>query len=177
MHNNPSFQMFLMATLGAYRLGWPVGEQNMLVVSVGTGTAPAPDKELDRGRMNLFYTLKTIPGALMSGALNEQDMLCRVFGRCLHGGALDREVGTLVPDEDGIRNAPRLFTYMRYNALLTKKELDARGLTDIDPQQVAKLDAIANIGDLQRIGRAVANDVAVQHFAGFPHDPHNRAGG
>lgn len=167
MNNNPSFQMFLMASLGAYRLCWPTGESNMLVVSVGTGTAPTVNQKLRRNTMNLAFTLKTVPGALMGGALNEQDMLCRVFGRCLHGGALDREVGTLVGPADGIQDTPRLFTYVRYNALLTADGLEELGLADVDPKQVRKLDAVDNIKDLQRIGRAVADDVAKQHFLGF----------
>lgn len=167
MHNNPAFQMFLMASLGAYRLNWPTGESEMLVVSVGTGTAPDANPRLRRKMMNLAYTLKTIPGALMGGALNEQDMLCRVFGRCLHGGALDREVGTLVGLSDGIHDVPRLFTYVRYNALLTTGGLADLGLPNIDANQVKKLDAVDNIIDLQRIGRVVAEKVSPEHFSGF----------
>ena len=121
--------------------------------------------------MNLLFNLKTVPGALMSGALNEQDMLCRVFGTCLHGGALDREIGTLVKETDGIGDFPRLFTYVRYNALLTDEGLQDLGLHGIDPVQVSKLDAVSNIADLQRIGRAVAEDVDAQHFADFPTRP------
>ena len=36
--NNPALQLFMMATLGAYKLGWPTGEKQMLLVSIGTGT-------------------------------------------------------------------------------------------------------------------------------------------
>ncbi|HVR97005.1 MAG TPA: patatin-like phospholipase family protein, partial [Thermoanaerobaculia bacterium] len=36
MYNNPSFQLFLMATLEPYRLEWPTGEDKMLIVSLGT---------------------------------------------------------------------------------------------------------------------------------------------
>ena len=49
MYNNPAFQLFLMATLGAYRLGWPTGEDKMLLVSVGTGTAAKADDALRPG--------------------------------------------------------------------------------------------------------------------------------
>jgi patatin-like phospholipase/acyl hydrolase len=38
MYNNPAFQLFLMATLDAYRLGWRANESDLLLVSVGTGT-------------------------------------------------------------------------------------------------------------------------------------------
>ena len=36
--NNPALQLFLMATLPAYHLGWPTGRDELLLVSVGTGT-------------------------------------------------------------------------------------------------------------------------------------------
>ena len=34
-YNNPAFQLFLMATLDAYRLCWPATESDLLLVSVG----------------------------------------------------------------------------------------------------------------------------------------------
>ena len=39
-YNNPAFLLFRMATEPAYRLGWATGEKQLLVVSVGTGSAP-----------------------------------------------------------------------------------------------------------------------------------------
>ncbi len=39
-YNNPSFLLYRMAILPEYRLGWPIGEKNLLLVSVGTGAAP-----------------------------------------------------------------------------------------------------------------------------------------
>src|SRR5579872_1425235 len=40
MFNNPAFQLFLMATVEPYNLKWPSGAERMLLVSIGTGTAP-----------------------------------------------------------------------------------------------------------------------------------------
>ena len=37
-HNNPALAMFEVATIPAYGFGWPVGAENLLVVSVGTGS-------------------------------------------------------------------------------------------------------------------------------------------
>lgn len=91
MSNNPAFQLFLMATMDAYKLNWPTGQEHMLIVSVGTGSAPAANEQLRPSAMNLLYNAKSIPGVLMGGALNEQDLLCRVFGRCRHGAPLDRQ--------------------------------------------------------------------------------------
>jgi hypothetical protein len=37
-HNSPALQMLLLAQLKGYRFNWPLGENNLLLVSVGTGT-------------------------------------------------------------------------------------------------------------------------------------------
>ena len=55
MYNNPAFQLFLMATLDAYRLGWPATESDLLLVSVGTGACPKADDYLRPGAMNLLF--------------------------------------------------------------------------------------------------------------------------
>ena len=174
MYNNPAFQVFLMATLGTYGLGWPTGEDNMLLVSVGTGTAPKEDDRLRPNDMNLVYNAKSIPAALMSAALNEQDLLCRVFGRCRHGGIIDRELGDLInpepgrPDREPGLPGQRMFTYIRYNAELTTDGLAELGLPDIRPENVQKLDSVDHIPELQRIGEKVADrDVKASHFDGF----------
>jgi patatin-like phospholipase/acyl hydrolase len=169
-YNNPSFLLFLMATMGAYRLGWPVGPEKMLLVSVGTGTSPDANEDLDAGDMNLLYNAGSIPSALMYAALNEQDMLCRVFGECRFGAQLDREVGTLidVPGEKTLGIVPKLFTYARYNAELTRGGLQELGLAGIEPGHVQKLDSVKYVDELQRVGRAVAAKVEPAHFAGFP---------
>ncbi|MGK8522637.1 patatin-like phospholipase family protein [Nocardia asteroides] len=166
MYNNPAFQLFLMATLGVYGLCWPTGEDRMLVVSVGTGTAPKSDDRLRAGDMNLLFNIPSIPAALMAAALHEQDMLCRVFGRCLHGAVIDREVGDLMGPADGLPGE-RHFTYLRYNAELTESGLAALGLAGIDPRRVQRLDSVEATHDLRRIGCQVARDVRPEHFRGF----------
>lgn len=165
MYNNPAFQLFLMATLEEYRLGWKAGEQDLLLVSVGTGSAANANEELDPGEMNLLYNASSIPGALMYAAATEQDLLCRVFGRCRHGAELDREVGA-------IRSGPgildqRLFTYLRYGADLSRTGLDSLGLPDVQPSNVQRMDSVEHIGDLQRVGMSAAREVEAAHFAGF----------
>lgn len=39
-YNNPAFQAFLMVTVEPYAINWSTGEDQLLVVSVGTGTNP-----------------------------------------------------------------------------------------------------------------------------------------
>lgn len=165
-YNNPAFQSFLMATVEPYRMNWPAGEDKMLVVSIGTGTSPQANADLDPNAMNLLYNAGSIPSALMFAALNEQDMLCRVFGRCRAGDVLDREVGDLI-DAKGPAGPGKFFTYLRYNAELSADGLTALGVGDIKPENVQKLDSIAHITELQRVGKAVAGRIRLEHFAGF----------
>ena len=166
MYNNPAFQLFLMATVEPYNLNWPTGTDKMLIVSVGTGTSPSANANLQPDEMNLLYNASSIPSALMFAALNEQDFLCRVFGDCLSGSPLDSEIGDMVGKHGPV--GPKLFTYMRYNAELTRAGLDGLGLTDIDPKHVQALDSVQYVNELSRVGKAVADQqIKPEHFAKF----------
>lgn len=166
MHNNPSFQLFLMATHPAYRLGWATGRDNMLVVSVGTGAAAKADDNLKPGQMNVLFNATSIPAALMSAASNEQDLLCRVFGDCRYGAWLDREVQDLRATPHWL-TAPH-FSYVRYNADLTSSGLVQLGLGKIRPEAVQRMDSVKHIAELREVGAAAAAaSVDRAHFTGF----------
>ena len=165
-YNNPAFLLFLMATLEPYRLGWPTGPDRMLLVSVGTGSSARANADLRPAEMNLVYNAGSIPSALMYAALNEQDMLCRVFGDCRAGDPLDRELGDL----RGVAGPlpQKLFTYLRYNADLSREGLDALGLPGVIPDNVQQLDSVAHISDLRLVGGTLAKrSVDPAHFDGF----------
>jgi patatin-like phospholipase/acyl hydrolase len=166
MYNNPAFQAFLMATVAPYKMEWPAGEDKLLVVSIGTGTSPQANADLNPNEMNLMYNASSIPSALMSAALNEQDLLCRVFGHCLAGDELDREVGDL-KSEKGPVGPNKLFTYVRYNAELTFEGLKRLGLSGIKPEHVQQLDSVEHVTELQQVGQAVAKSVKLEHFERF----------
>jgi hypothetical protein len=170
MYNNPAFQMFLMATVDRFwikappqKRGWATGVDKMLIVSIGTGTSAGENYSLKPDQMNLLFNATSIPSALMYAALNEQDFLCRVFGDCVAGPPLDREIDTMMPSQGPL--GAKLFRYARYNAELTAEGLAALGCDDIEPTSVQQLDSIAAIPDLQRIGKAVAEKrVDREHF-------------
>jgi patatin-like phospholipase/acyl hydrolase len=165
MYNNPAFILFLMATTEPYRLMWPTGEDKMLLISIGTGTASGANLELDPGAMNLIYNATSIPSAFMGAALAEQDFLCRTFGKCVIGDPIDREIGNMIGKRGP--TAEKLFTYARYNVELTRPALDAMGLHDIEPKKVQSLDSYENAGDLQRVGVKTAEKVTLEPFADF----------
>jgi hypothetical protein len=91
-----------------------------------------------------------------------------VFGDCRAGDAIDREVGDLVGSGGPLQRDQKLFTYLRYNAELTREGLDALGCRDIAPETVQQLDSIEGIPDLRRVGKRVAETkVMERHFVGF----------
>jgi uncharacterized protein len=156
-YNNPAFQLFLMATAEPYKLCWPTGEDRMLLVSVGTGLTPNIQTDLDAKKMNLLYQATSLPTALMFAAQNEQDMLCRIFGKCLAGESIDGEVGDLIGATGAVN--PKLFTYVRYDAELSQKGLERLGLKHLNAANIQQMDSVKYMSELQEVGKAVAKKV------------------
>jgi len=170
-YNNPAFLIARMATTKAYNLNWDADENNLLVMSVGTGSAPKVDAEVYSSGKSAFTNLANFPAALMYGAQVDQDINCRIVGRCVHGAPIDSELDDLIPCDEAGNAIPlstdlhRRFLYARYNAELTSTWLNAHGLGNVDPSQVAQLDSVEHINDLVSVGNAVANDVKIEHFS------------
>jgi Patatin-like phospholipase len=168
-YNNPAFLLYRMATLPEYRLGWAQGERDLMLVSLGTGGAAVLGVDASDPAQNLLSNAASIPGALMNGAQIDQDVNCRTVGRCVAGEPIDRELGDMIPRSDGrpiplAEDLGRSFLYARYNADLSREGLDALGLPDVDPKQVKRLDSVEFLGELARVGQAVARQVRMEDF-------------
>jgi uncharacterized protein len=192
-YNNPAFLLYRFATDPAYRLEWPKGEKNLLLVSVGTGAATTEGATADDPEGNMLSTGLGIPGALMYGALVDQDINCRTVGRCTYGDIIDRELLDMVMREgadegklDERLKRPRLpldkdlgrsFLYARYNVDLSRAGLDKLNCADVDPQVARRMDKAdpGHIELLLRIGGQAARQVNVgEHFGSFaPAAPRN----
>lgn len=168
-YNNPAFLAFQMATAAPYRVNWATGAGQMLIVSVGTGSAAHARPDLEADDLWLLDHAKNLPAALMNAAAAGWDMACRLLGECRAGDVIDREFGSLLHGTDGCSSsATKLFTYARYDADLSRAGLDALGLPAIQPEQVQRMDSTAHIDAIQAVGRAVAAArVRRAHFAGF----------
>jgi len=165
-YNNPAFLLFLMSTLEPYRLCWPATEDQLLLVSVGTGTDPSVESQLGSGP-NLLQNARSLPPALMYAALNQQDTLCRVFGRCVSGAELDSEIGDLCSFTKGPVER-RLFRYVRYNSELTEAGMRQLDVPAQDPVPLRALDSIEHVGALRSVGQAIGRlQVQPSHFEGF----------
>lgn len=186
-YNNPAFLLYRFATDPAYRLNWPKGERNLLLVSVGTGAAATQGAGADDPEHNMLTTGVGIPGALMYGSLVDQDINCRAVGRCTYGDVIDNELLDMVPRQgpDEGRPAARLarervplstdlgraFLYARYNVDLSARGLTALGFTaeDVDPAMAQKMDKAdpEHIDLLLKIGTRAAAQVDARHLGSF----------
>lgn len=90
----------------------------------------------------------------MFAVQNEQDLLCRVFGKCLAGDLIDREVGDLIGATGPAK--PKLFTYVRYDAELSAEGLKKLGLEHLNPVKLQEMDSVKYMKELQEVGRAIA---------------------
>jgi len=156
-----------MATLPEYGLQWPVGEDKLLIVSVGTGTAPAIHEHLLPRHVGFLFNARNLTSVFMNGSSIGQDLLCRTLGRCRYGNPINREIGDRV-NLAGIAGK-NLFSYVRYNANLADWSLKQMGFDDArQRKRIRKLDGVRAIRDLQLIGRQVGSGVDVpEHFQGF----------
>ncbi|WP_284617568.1 patatin-like phospholipase family protein [Aquabacterium humicola] len=169
-YNNPAFLAFQMATASPYGINWPTGTDQMLVVSVGTGSAARARPELKRDSEWLLDHAKNIPTALMNAASAGWDMACRLLGECRHGPRIDREYGDMVMPDPPVGNwtGGKHFVYMRYDPDVTQEGLNALGLDDIRADEVQKMDSVEHIAKIQRVGKAYADEaVKLAHLRGF----------
>ena len=156
-----------MATLPEYGLKWQVGEERMLVVSVGTGSTPAVHENLLARQVGILFNARNLTSVFMNGASVGQDLLCRTLGCTRFGEPLDSEVGDRL-NVTGVAGS-NLFSYVRYNAALTDEYLGRLGIDDERRRRRARrLDGVKAIDDLRTIGRDIGATVDVdRHFEGF----------
>ncbi len=174
--NNPALQLFSMATAEPYALKWPVGTDNMLLVSVGTGSAARERAELRARNMHLLYTAATAPGTLMNAMSVQQDFMCRMLGDCRFGGYLDAEIDTMIgpkwpnPGRRGSKGPtdPNLFSYVRYDVELTRKGLDELGLKSMQVGHVLQMDDVRHMKEMKTVGEQAGRRLVHEnHFRGF----------
>ena len=110
-YNNPSLLLVLLTTAKGFRFGWQAGEDNMLLVSVGTGMTPAlrTAEELRNRTTGLMAVdlLKSLIDDL--GLVHTQAML-QWMSASTNPRIIDSEVGDL---SDSWPLKERLLTYTR----------------------------------------------------------------
>jgi hypothetical protein len=164
MHNNPSLQLLFVATLDGYALRWPMGEDKLLLCSVGTGSflKVKPREKLQR------YTNLEWVGLLFQHMMYDASELLQTVLQLLSNSPtarqIDRQIGTLA--NDGIGPTPQI-AYLRYDIDLEKKALAELGLDyeETRVEALSQMSDVRNLEELDRIGqKAAAAQVKPEHF-------------
>ncbi len=169
-YNNPALQVFLEATIPQYGYGWPMGVDNVLLISLGTGYNSVMVDPRKAATFNMLDWAKYVIKEMMNDANLQQNLLLQVIG---HKPALSASANMElvssgaakgVPDDSAIAQvkaglaSQKLLTYQRITVGLTRQRLDQLGLPDIDPVKVREMDAVDQIANMQRVGIAVAKE-------------------
>lgn len=162
--NNPALQALMTATMDGYRFGWPVGESQLLVVSVGTGKANA-----EVGHAGIIAGTAAIHAvmslkALMEDCADQVETVMQWLSRSPTARRIDREIDKAQPPLGGRATC----SYLRYNVLLQSdwcaqnlgETLGAKALKNLEV-----MDEPDNIPELDRIGRLAGKKlVKAAHF-------------
>ncbi|OQP66525.1 hypothetical protein A3860_13655 [Niastella vici] len=164
--NNPALQLFLVATLKGYRLDWKMGENNLLIVSVGTGRR---DKKLTGNQWKdpkLWNIAQFAPDQLMSDANDMVELMMHFIGK---GTGVLRKIDTEVENlSEDILGEQKACSYVRYNVEMVKDTFDKLGITNLSEATITNImnmDVPANIDLLTQIGVAAAGvEVKAAHL-------------
>ena len=164
MHNNPALQLLMVATLEGFALRWPLGDENLLLCSVGTGAfTAAPNKKAMKRYSNLHW-LALAAVQLMGDASELNQTVLQWMSRSPMARPIDTQIDRLTGDQLGPQP---LITYLRYNVDLEQRALLDVGL-DYSSDRVSSLcgmSEVKNIAELDKIGKAAAKaQVKDEHF-------------
>ncbi len=164
-YNNPALQLLMVATLGGFGFGWPLGPEHLFLLSVGTGSQ-ALDFQPDRAfsMPSAMVGLRSVRSVIADSSWLTQTIL-QWISRSPTPWEIDREVGDLEGDLLGDRES---LSYVRYDLRLEREWLaeslgvqrDGEVLKDL-----AALDNPNNVGALAELGAAAAAvQVKSEHF-------------
>lgn len=155
MANNPALQLFLVATLKGFPFRWAVGEDRLLLVSVGTGYWTRTYEVDDIQGSKLWNWAAKVPELLMDDATWHNQLLLQYLSRTVTPYEIDREVGDLAGD---LLTPEPALSYLRYNVKLEAPALASLGLAELAPQaeRLREMSEADNRDELARIGDAAA---------------------
>ena len=168
MANNPALTLLMAATLKGFPFRWPMGADNMLLVSVGTGF-PEFKKQVDEiDESTMLSWAASIPDMLMQDASWQNRILLQWLSQSPTAEVIDREIGDM--SEDFISGTP-LLSYLRYNFAITKDNLNSLGFerefTDHDVLSIADMAKAKNKELLYEIGYRASSVIKPEHFGNF----------
>ncbi|MBN1991902.1 MAG: patatin-like phospholipase family protein [Anaerolineae bacterium] len=167
-YNNPALQLLLLATLDGYGYHWPVGEDKLLLVSVGTGYR---EFRLAAKEVMAMPAIQLAAQSVLS-IMGDCDWLGQTVLQLLSRSAtpwpIDSEVGDL--QQDVLGSGAAWITYLRYTLAYEAAWLSRQLNIQMDEDEAASLYAMDNPQNVQKLSELGAAAAMVQvkeeHFPG-----------
>lgn len=179
-HNNPSLLMFMMAGITGHNFGggklqplgerkaWKLGSDNLLLLSVGTGTC---DHCAERSSVAAIDAAYALEGMIADGQQLALTML-QWMSMPDRNWNIDRSFGDLRHDllGDGAGLRQPLLSFNRYDLVLENDWLREEKLltTDLDDTELLELRDFTNPNSIPRLaqiaGQAATHQVKAAHF-------------
>lgn len=156
--NNPSWVLFLTATVPSFGYKWKAGKDNIIITSLGTGNGHSKEEPLELVDSKALSWASKLSNLFMSDALENNQVLLQLLGHNLSENAMtiDSQFGDLKNDT----SVPeKLFSFVRHNVRLTQPNLSELGFNfdDTKINSLPEMDHFENMEDLFAIGKAYAS--------------------
>ena len=155
--NNPALQMLMVAGIAGYGLDWPLGEDNLFIVSIGTGSYRLRS---DGSGISAEQAVKALSGVIGDGEALTMTLL-QWMSASRNPWKINGEIGDLSDDYLGHRQglAKPLLRFERYDAPLEHKWLEEQLNRKYWPEQLDNLrdfTKAGNVDTLYEIGSEAA---------------------
>ncbi|MGE5106545.1 MAG: patatin-like phospholipase family protein [Sphingobacteriales bacterium] len=168
MANNPALTLLMIATLKGFPFQWPMAEDKLLLVSVGTGHLEFKKHAGEIDEATMLTWAASIPDMMMQDASWQNRLLLQWLSQSPTADTMDMEIGKL--DGDYLSGSP-LLSYLRYNFAITDKNLNALGFnrtfTEADASSIADMSKASNKNLLYEIGFKASATIKSEHFDKF----------
>ncbi len=162
--NNPSLQLFMIATFKGYNLNWKTGRDHLMITSVGTGRRPRNLHIEKYKNPNNLQLAQIVADVFMSDSTEFIELMMQSMSTSATARVIDREIGDLSGDLIG---GVEQFTYNRFNTFFEVANMKELGLEYSDEQldSMSEMDNADNTNDLIKIGLATGKKfVNASHF-------------
>lgn len=140
-HNNPSFQLLMLAGLRNHSFNWKLNAKDLLMISCGTGSmAEQIPPERFSEKLHVAKTLSALT-SVISGSEDFIELLMQWVGDSLDPVQIDSEIGDL---KDEYLSSEPLVSYQRYQCILTQKSLLEKFNRKYDDTSIQILRDMAN---------------------------------
>ena len=165
MANNPSLQLFKVATLNGFPFKWAKGKDKLFVVSIGTGNGVYNMRTNQITDNWLLNWAQEVPDMLMSDASWENQTIMQWLSHCPNAKIIDREIGDLSDDAMGVDNL-ELCTYLRFNqelsvTALNNLKMDGKIFDEHDVKSLQEMSNAQNRFILYDIGVAASQEMDI----------------